>query len=200
MGWRRSEVLGADVTGGRSASRALAKVLLVGGFIAAIAGVLWAHGPPGGELQGLVARLAVLLRGDRCAFSGREIHPETAVRVEVEGGEVITACCLRCAITESTQTHKRIRVISVNDFNTSHPLSPAQAVYVVGSDVAPCACHGELAAPNGVRSLYCAWDRCLPSALAFENAQTAEAFRAEHGGRIETFAQLTASLNVVAAR
>ncbi len=202
MGERVPGEFGRGATATKRALRALAGAAAAAGLAAAaiVAGrMLWSSGATWG---GLAARASAVLAPDRCAFSAREIHSEMAVRAAVEGDPRggVSACCLRCAITEASQIGKRVRILSVTDFNTGKRLSAAQAIYVVGANVAPCAGHPRIAALGGHQSLYCAWDRCLPSAIAFADLRQAEAFRALHGGRIESFAELASSSNVVAAR
>jgi hypothetical protein len=145
-------------------------------------------------------KLYGLVYGDRCVLSGRVIHPGMAVRVAVEGGRQGRACCLRCAITEAEQTGKKVTVLSVTDFDTGKPLSPRDAIYVVGSNINMCTGPPFEASSGRHECVILGWDRCSPSALAFANADEAQAFQQAHGGGIETFAQVIGPAKVVASR
>jgi hypothetical protein len=134
---------------------------------------------------------------DHCVLSERRIHANMAVRVEVVDGPSGRACCLRCAITYSRQTGKRVRVDWVTDFVDGRQISPDQAVYVVGSDVAPCAAARDVAARGRRELIGEIWDRCRTSTIAFADRDRARAFREEHGGAIETFAELVRGGKVV---
>lgn len=145
-------------------------------------------------------KLYGLVFGDRCVLSGRVIHPGMAVRVAVEGGPHGRACCLRCAITEAEQTGKKVTVLSVTDFDTRKPLSPRDAIYVVGSNFNMCTGPPFEASSGRRECVVLGWDRCSPSAVAFANRDEARVFQKAHGGRIETFAQVIGSTKVVALR
>jgi hypothetical protein len=138
-----------------------------------------------------------LSAGDRCVLSERHIHPGMAVRVEVADGPSGRACCLRCAITYSRQHAKMVRVDWVTDYASGREVLPDHASYVVGSDVAPCAAKRELAAASRRELLREMWDRCLTSTIAFAELADARAFQAEHGGAIQTFAELVGKDRVV---
>jgi hypothetical protein len=128
--------------------------------------------------------------GDYCVLSERRIHPGMAVRVEVDDGPSGQACCLRCAITYSRQTGKTVWVDWVTDHASGRETPPDRAVYVVGSDVAPCAAKREVATASRRELLTEMWDRCRTSTIAFADPADARAFHAEHGGVIRTFAEV----------
>jgi nitrous oxide reductase accessory protein NosL len=134
---------------------------------------------------------------DRCVLSQREIHPGMAVRVEAVDGPSGRACCLRCAITYSRQTGKTVRVDWVTDHAHGREIAADRAVYVVGSNAAPCAAAREVA-PAGRRELLTEiWDRCRTSTIAFADVADARAFQEKHAGAIETFAELVRGEKVV---
>jgi len=138
-------------------------------------------------------RLQALLHGNRCVLSDRVIHPGMAAEVAVEGGPSGRACCIRCAITYAQQTDKKVRAISVTNYRTRKPLAPDRAFYVTGSNVAPCV-GPPMEASEGRRGCcMLGFDRCAPSTIAFADQQDAIRFQREHGGRIETFADLARS-------
>lgn len=140
-----------------------------------------------------------LSSADRCVLSERSIHRNMAVHVAVEGGPSGRACCLRCAITYSRQTGKRVRVDWVTDHAEGRRIPPDRAVYVVGSDVAPCAAARDVAAQGRRELLAEIWDRCRTSTIAFGDLRDARAFQQEHGGTLRTFRELAAGEKVVAA-
>lgn len=135
-------------------------------------------------------KIETLMHGDRCVLSDRVIHPRMAATIAVQDGPSGRTCCIRCAITYAQQTGKDVRVVSVTDYLTHKQLAPDKASYVTGSDVAPCV--GPRVKATGSRRECCflGWDRCSPSTVAFANIQEAQRFQREHGGRIETFADL----------
>lgn len=134
----------------------------------------------------------------QCSLDERPIHPEMKVRLILEGRKVAAdSCCLRCAINESLQSGKTVRVISVTDYKTRNSIAPEQATYVTGADIAPCA-GPVLAASAGRQEVEMkAWDRCAPSSIAFANAADAREFRRAHGGRVETWQQVIANSKLV---
>jgi len=120
-----------------------------------------------------------------------------AVRVEVEDGPSGQACCLRCAITYSRQTGKTVRVHWVTDHAHGRKIAADRAVYVIGSNLAPCAAMREVAAADRRELLTEIWDRCRTSTIAFADVADARAFQQEHGGSIETFPALVGEAKVV---
>lgn len=134
----------------------------------------------------------------QCSLDERPIHPEMKVRLILEGGKVAAdSCCLRCAINESIQSGKTVRVISVTDYNTRKSIAPEQATYLTGADVAPCAGPALEASPGRHEIEMKAWDRCAPSSIAFANPADAREFQRAHGGRIETWAQVIGESKLV---
>lgn len=146
-------------------------------------------------------RISAWLHPGRCVLSERMIHAEMEVRLAVVGeNKAGKGCCLRCAITYSQQTGRTVRIFSVTDYPSRKPMRPDQAIYVTGSDVAPCAAAPTEVASGRRRSLLEIWDRCELSSIAFARREDAQAFQQVHGGRIETFRQVVGSSKVVAAR
>ncbi len=135
-----------------------------------------------------------------CVLSRRPIHPDVAVKVAVEEGKEGEACCLRCAISQAKQYGTKVRILWVTDYSTGRKLDPDRAIYVTGSDVNRCM-HAPKEASAGRREVeVTVWDRCAPSSIAFSNPDEARAFQHEHGGVIQTFAQVIGSAKVVANR
>ena len=112
-----------------------------------------------------------------CEACGRAIHASMRT-VAFVGDKREVFCCPTCALSAGTQTHKPVRFGQLADYETGHPLRPADAYAVEGSDLIPC-----------VRSHF---DRCTPSIIAFGNQTSAERFASEHGGEVDKFLQLVA--------
>jgi hypothetical protein len=117
------------------------------------------------------------------------------VKFQAQGEAPTDACCLRCALTYGQQIGKAVTILSVTDHTSGKSLDPERATFVVGSDVSPCThtmVHvGAEKEPYRVR-----WDRCLPSTLAFSSRESAETFRAEHGGRLRSLQELRQEADV----
>ncbi len=149
-------------------------IVLVGGAVLGVPRAWrWFEAPPAGH----------------CPICLRHEHKESMVQFQADGEPVTDACCLSCALTYGRQTHKHIRIVSVTDHETGKALAPEKAVFVVGSDVSPCA-HSMVHVGEEKQEYAVRWDRCLPSILAFSSPELAEAFRAQHGGRVQTLGEL----------
>ncbi len=134
----------------------------------------WLAGPPAGY----------------CPVCLRHEHNESLVRFRAQGEKVTEACCLSCALTYGRQVHKPVTIVSVTDHASGKPLDPDTATFVVGSDVSPCT-HTMVQMGPEKEAYTVRWDRCLPSILAFPSAESAEAFRTQHGGRLRSLQELT---------
>ena len=128
-------------------------------------------------------------RAGYCPICLRQERKESMVKFQAEGERVTQACCLSCALTYGRQAYKKVTILSVNDHNTGKELAPEHAAFVVGSDVSPCA-HTMVHMGAEKQEYPVRWDRCLPSILAFSSPAAAEAFRAQHGGRVRTLQEL----------
>jgi hypothetical protein len=133
----------------------------------------WVEGPPAGY----------------CPICLRHEHKESMVKFQAEGERITQACCLSCALTYGRQVHKKVTIVSVTDHNTGKEIGPEHASFIVGSDVSPCT-HTMMHMGAEKQEYPVRWDRCLPSILAFSSAEAADAFRAQHGGRLRTLQEL----------
>jgi hypothetical protein len=124
-----------------------------------------------------------------CPICRRHEHADSVVKLQAQGEEVIDACCLGCALSYGRQTAKPVKIISVTDHETRRPLDPDTATFVVGSDASPCT-HTSEQLRLEEEAVPVHWDRCLPSILAFASTDSAQAFQAEHGGRLRSLQQL----------
>lgn len=126
-----------------------------------------------------------------CPICRRHEHGDSIVRLQAKGEGAMEVCCLSCALSYARQTSKPVTILSVTNHETGKALQPDSATFVVGSDVSPCTHDAQQLRIEG-EALPVQWDRCLPSILAFASAESAEAFRTEHGGRIRSLQQVRA--------
>ncbi len=125
-----------------------------------------------------------------CPICQRHEHGDSLVRLQAKGEGVIEACCLGCALSYGRQSAKPVTILSVTNHETGKPLQPDIATFVVGSDVSPCTHDAQQLRMEG-EAVPMQWDRCLPSILAFASRASADAFHAQHGGRLRSFQELT---------
>ncbi len=129
-----------------------------------------------------------------CTQCGRAECRNLTVDVRLQDGKVVRTCCPRCALHYLAGPHPPVASIAVKDFNSAGRLDATRAVYVEGSDVAPCTAMAG-SPPQDERGccMKTVYDRCLPSVIAFASKAEAEAFAGSHGGALKTFAELQAS-------
>ena len=126
-----------------------------------------------------------------CRVCGRMVHADMRT-VAAVGDKREVFCCPTCALSAGAQLHKAVRFEQLSDYETGHPLLPANAFAVEGSDVVPCVHSHPMLNPDG-QPIPMAYDRCSPSIIAFTDRTSAERFAHEHGGQIDTFLRLTAA-------
>jgi hypothetical protein len=124
-----------------------------------------------------------------CPICRRHEHGDSVVKLQAQGEGVIEACCLSCALSYGRQTSKPVTILSVTNHETGKPLNPDNATFVLGSEVSPCT-HNAQQLRLEAEALPVQWDRCLPSILAFATRESADAFRAQHGGTLRSFQEL----------
>lgn len=125
-----------------------------------------------------------------CEACGRAIHASMRT-VAFVGDKREVFCCPTCALSAGTQTHKPVRFEQLADYETGHPLRPADAYAVEGSDLIPCVRSHQMLNRDG-QPVPMDFDRCSPSIIAFGNQTSAERFASEHGGEVDKFLQLVA--------
>jgi hypothetical protein len=123
-----------------------------------------------------------------CGLCGRPLHKELTVIAEI-GGQRRNVCCARCAITESNQEKKPVRLIEVRDYPTGATLKPDGAFFVDGSRAKACD-HDMMMVDQMKQPQQLAFDRCSPGTFAFARKQDADAFIAQNGGAVLTLQQL----------
>src|ERR1700690_452839 len=129
-----------------------------------------------------------------CGFCQRTLQDKLRVVVEI-GGQRREACCPQCAVSESRQENKPVRLISVRDYSTAKVIDPAQAYYVNHSRALACT-HDAMHMDEMKHTEELAFDRCSPGAFAFAKKEDAEAFIAQNGGQILSMEQLLAEADV----
>jgi hypothetical protein len=126
-----------------------------------------------------------------CEVCGRELHPDNVLVALDANGKRKQTCCPRCGI-HFILNHGG-RVLSATDFNTGKPLSAETAIYLEGSDIMQCcSTSGFRESQGGYNDV--AYDRCMPSLIAFSGKDEAEKVRRDHGGEIITFDQAKQSV------
>jgi hypothetical protein len=125
---------------------------------------------------------------DECGFCRRPINERLRTVVEIDGTRK-QVCCPRCAVTESRQEHKPIRLITVRDYSTGKDLDPKPAWYVSESHALACT-HDSMRMDEMKQSETLAFDRCSPGTFAFAKKEDAELFVNQHSGRVQTMEQL----------
>ena len=131
-----------------------------------------------------------------CAVCQRPIDPHWAFKAVLEKGKTIETCCCRCGFRYVMTSHQPVRAMWARDFVTGQWLPAQDAVYVSGSGLAHCGPTGVEMHGAGCCSIK-AFDRCLPSLVAFKDRDQARKFQREHGGRLLTQAQVFANDEVI---
>lgn len=117
-----------------------------------------------------------------CGFCHRAIHAQTEVIAEIDGRRR-HACCARCAITESYQERKPLRLIAVTDYVSGRKLDPQQAYFVDGSQKVLCA-HDMTMLGESKQTYQMTYDRCFPGTYAFSRLEDAQVFAHDNGGTV----------------
>ena len=126
---------------------------------------------------------------DACQVCQRGLHPGLVYRVEMTNGTSEEACCPRCGMHFALIHPGEVRQAWATDFASGERIAAPAAYYVEGGDEEFCALHAKPVerGPQGVSVL--AYDRCLPTLVAFRAEQGAEAYRRQHGGHMVTYDQ-----------
>jgi hypothetical protein len=127
---------------------------------------------------------------DACDVCYRPMHQETFYRIHLEGGDTKDVCCPRCGL-RFQEGRNDVVATEVTDFNTKQRIDAAKAYYVENSPVHFCSHAGMHEDRSGVQ-YEVAWDRCLPSLIAFSSREAAQKFQHDNGGDIKTYQELLA--------
>ena len=128
-----------------------------------------------------------------CQVCGRDIHKQTAYRMDTTDGTIET-CCPTCAMHYLLDHPGTVREAWTTDFASGRIIPAQSAYYDEGGDVQYCTAHHPPVERglHGVRMRV--YDRCLPTLVAFETQQEARAYQQQHGGRILTYSQALAAV------
>jgi len=123
-----------------------------------------------------------------CGACGRPVHAAARTEGRVDGSLELF-CCPTCALTERRQTGEDVQVTRLTDHASGQPLDPQHALAVYESDFNMCLRESVLRTDRS-EAASLDFDRCAPSIVAFADQTEAQAFAAQHGGRVVPFAQL----------
>lgn len=127
---------------------------------------------------------------DQCDVCYRPLHRETFYRIHTADGEALDVCCPRCGL-RFQEGRTDVVHTEVTDFETRKLLEADAAFFVEGSPVHFCS-HAPVEEDRSGTQYEVAWDRCLPSLIAFESRAAAVSFQERNGGAIKTYAELLA--------
>lgn len=127
--------------------------------------------------------------GSLCDFCQRAVCKGTFYRIRTSWGLAKQACCARCGLRYEKEHAGRVKRSWAADFSTGDLVPADQAVYVEGSDFTHCSPTLAVSDQQGGCFLMC-HDRCLPSVVAFNNAEEAAKFVKDHGGVARTYSEM----------
>ena len=125
---------------------------------------------------------------DLCRVCDRGLHHGMTYRLELADGPE-DACCPRCGMHYQIEHPGAVQEAWATDLNSGQFIAAKTAFYVEGGDIAHCTMHSTPVErePQGVAVR--AFDRCLPSLVAFGTRQEAEAYEKQHGGDVLDYQQ-----------
>jgi len=131
---------------------------------------------------------------DLCQVCQRNLHHGVNYRLEMADGTNETACCPRCGMHHQVERPESVTKAWATDLPTGEFIPADSAYYIEGGDVEYCTMHGGRVQrePQGVAVR--AFDRCLPTLVAFRTQAEAESYQVQHGGRILKFAEAVESV------
>jgi hypothetical protein len=100
-------------------------------------------------------------------------------------------CCPRCGLASVIQNGGR--ALDAVDFTAKKRIGAAEAIYLEGSDIMECCTDAGFRSDEGAYQKM-AYDRCMPSLLAFARREDAEVVRQKHGGNILSFEEARQSV------
>jgi hypothetical protein len=124
-----------------------------------------------------------------CQVCRRLMHKATFYRVFLQGQDPVDVCCPRCGLYFQQSRSDVVRS-EVADFVTGTLLEASRAFYVENSSVHLCCSQDFVQKDASGQEYVLAWDRCLPSLIAFRDRDRAEEFTRKNGGMITTYDQL----------
>ncbi len=127
-----------------------------------------------------------------CAACQRPVH-RASQTIAIADGKTSTFCCPACALSQRTQTGRRIELVSVTNFEDGTTVNPAGTYLVRGSEMSSCSHHTTQLAPDK-QPVQAHFDRCSPSLLAFSTKAAAVRFARQHGGEVVPYTVVAAQL------
>jgi len=127
---------------------------------------------------------------DTCEVCYRPLHEETFYQIHLTNGDTREVCCPRCGLRFQEAREDVLRA-EVADFYTKERIDARTPFYVENSSVHLCSASSVQADRSGTQ-YEVAWDRCLPSLIAFESRKAAEGFQQQNGGVIKDYDELLA--------
>ncbi len=128
-----------------------------------------------------------------CQVCTRPIHEGTGYRLALAKGSE-SACCPRCGIHFVLQHPGVVQAAFATDFFSGTEIPAASAYYVEGGDEEHCASVQPLVRKEQVGSASLAFDRCLPTVVAFASDSDAQKYHSEHGGKVLSYTELLESV------
>jgi len=136
----------------------------------------------------------LVLPSNQCDVCGREIHAGHESIALLKTGKKLQTCCPRCALHHELHNPGQVTGVLVADRTTGEKIRAQDAVYVEGSDEISCM-PASATPPRELGVEYkVAYDRCVPSLLAFREEAAARKFIADHGGRLLSYGQVLESV------
>lgn len=129
-----------------------------------------------------------LMAPDQCDVCYRPLHAETYYRIHMADGKALDVCCPRCGLRFQAGRDDVVRT-KVTDFGSNALLDAEDAFYVEGSPVHFCG-HAHIEEDRSGTQYELAYDRCLPSLIAFESREGAVRFIRRNGGVLKTMDEL----------
>jgi len=126
----------------------------------------------------------------QCDVCYRPMHAETFYRIHLASGETKDVCCPRCGL-RFQEGRDDVVAVEVTDFYTRERVDAATAYYVENSPVHFCS-HAGVQEDRTGGQYEVAWDRCLPSLIAFGSEKEAARFQRDNGGSVKTYDALRA--------
>jgi len=128
-----------------------------------------------------------------CEVCQRPVHAGMGYRLVLAKGSQ-TACCPRCGIHYDLNHPGIVHAAFAKDFYTGAEIPAEKAYYVEGGNEVYCAHVKPLERKELESSAQLAYDRCLPTLVAFKTRPEAETYQKEHGGRVLNYAQAVQSV------
>jgi hypothetical protein len=122
-----------------------------------------------------------------CPACNREIHSGWSFTLAFKDGKTERLCCAKCGILAQINQDTQVLSAMATDFPTGKPVQAEKALYVWNSDIEHCPVPSKRDSTNQ-QPMQLAWDRCIPSLIAFENRSEAEKLQAQHGGKVVNYA------------